>query len=223
MPSISTLVTDPNAFFRDRTESPSWVGPALVVTLIAVLGVVSSVVQLRATAELYNQIFADAGAGEQFTGIFQAFQLVGVVVGFFLTYVLWALYAGFFYGVSALFDGTGDFTTTLKLVGWGFVPSVVGSVISLLVTVYRFEIRGVDVPSEVTAQSAQQLSQQISGGPLVALTGVLGVVFTLWSGLLWTFALKHARQLSTRNAAIAVALPVLFGIGVSAFGIITAL
>jgi len=224
MSSIDTLVTDPNAFFRDRSERPSWKGPVLIVTLIAVLGVVSSVIQFRATAELYTQLFADAGeSGETAGTIFQVFQVVGMVVGFVVNYVVWVLFAVFFYGVSALLDGNGEFSTTLKLVGWGLVPSVVGSVFSLFITVYRYEIEGVTVPADVTAESIQQFSQQVSSGPLVMLTGVLGVVFTLWSGVLWTFAMKHARQLTTRNAAITVALPVLFGIAVSLWSIINAL
>jgi len=224
MSSIDTLVTDPNAFFRDRSERPSWKGPVLIVTFIAVLGVVSSIVQFRATADLYTQMFADAGEGAEAAGtIFQVFQVVGMVIGFVVNYVVWVLIAAFFYVVSLVFDGTGEFATTLKLVGWGLVPSVVGSVFSLFITVYRYEIEGVTVPTEVTQESMQQFSQQISGGPLAALTGVLGIVFTLWSGVLWTFAMKHARQLTTRNAAITVALPVLVGIVVSLWSIINAL
>ena len=75
MPSISTLVTDPNAFFRDRSESPSWVGPALVVTLIAVLGVVAGVIRIRTMGQIFEQIVADTEGGGDFAGFFQAFQL----------------------------------------------------------------------------------------------------------------------------------------------------
>lgn len=223
MPSISTLVTDPDAFFRDRTESPSWVGPALVVTLIAVLGVVAGVIRIRTMGQITEQIMAGTEGGAEFTGIVQAFQLAGVVIGFVATYVLWLLYGAYFYGASALFDGNGGFTTTLKFVGWGFVPSLVGSILNLLIVVYRYQIRGFDVPSDLSGQAAAQYIQQISSGPLVTLTAVLGIVFTLWSGLLWTFAVKNARQLTTKQAAITVVLPVLIGLGVGGFAVFNAL
>jgi hypothetical protein len=224
MSSISTLVTDPNAFFRDRREHPSWKGPVLILTLIALVGVASSVVQIRATSELMSQLATDAGAEDTFQTFFQAFQLVGVILGFVWTYVLWALWAGIFYGLSALMDGTGTFGTTLKLVGWGFVPSFIGSVISLFITVYRFEIEGfTPPPPNAGMQANQEFIQSLSSGPLVALSAVLGVVFTLWAGVLWTFAMKHARQLTTRQAAVSVAFPVLLGLAGSAWGLINAL
>jgi hypothetical protein len=224
MSSIDTLVTDPNAFFRDRNERPSWKGPVLIVTLIALVGVASSIIQIRVTSELMNQLAVESGAGEGFQTIFQAFQLVGVILGFLFTYVIWTLWTGIFYGVSALMDGNGNFGTTMKLVGWGFVPSLVGSVFSLLITVYRFEIEGFNPPSaNAGPQATQQFIQSLSSGPLVVLSAVLGFVFTLWAGVLWTFAMKHARQLTTRQAAISVAFPVLLGLAGSAWGLINAL
>jgi hypothetical protein len=224
MSSIDTLVTDPNAFFRDRSEHPSWKGPVLIVTLIALLGVASSVVQIRVTSELTSQLATEAGAEESFQTIVQAFQLVGVVLGFIWTYVVWALWTGIFYGLSALMDGNGRFGTTLKLVGWGFVPSLVGSVISLFITVYRFEIDGFNPPPPTASPEViQQFIQSLNSGPLVALSAVLGLVFTLWAGVLWTFAMKHARQLTTRQAALSVAFPVLLGLAGSVWGLVGAL
>ncbi|MEF8885581.1 MAG: YIP1 family protein [Haloarculaceae archaeon] len=155
MPStMASLVTDPDSFFWDRSDAPSFIGPVLIVTGIAILGVVSSVVSLRATSEMMSQVMADAGAGQGAQTLLQAFQLVGVVIGFVVTYVVWVLWTGIFYGITAVFDGSGS--------------------------------------------------------------------FTLWAGLLWTFAVKHARQVTTRNAAIAVAFPVLFGLAASLWGLVTA-
>ena len=223
MPStMASLVTDPNSFFRDRRDAPSFIGPVLIVTAIAVLGVGSAIISIRATSEMMGQIMADSGAGQGAQTIFQAFQLVGVVLGFLWTYVVWVLWTAIFYAITAIFDGSGGFTTTLKLVGWGFVPSLVGSAINLLINVYRFEIRGFDVPATADPQAAQEFAQQMSSGPLVALSAVLGIVFTLWGGLLWTFAVKHGRQVTTRNAAIAVALPVVLGLGASLWGLLGA-
>ncbi|HDN68799.1 MAG TPA: hypothetical protein ENG23_04390, partial [Methanomicrobia archaeon] len=36
----------------------------------------------------------------------------------------------------------------------------------------------------------------------------VGILFMLWSANIWIFGLKHARNLSTRDAVLTVAIPV---------------
>ena len=205
MPSALSLLTDPEAFFGRRGTDPSLKGPLVVVTLIAAVNAVASVLQFRFMARL----FENSGMGSGFATAIQAFSFVFVIAG---PFVVWLLYAGVFQGISVLFDGDGDFSTTLAFVGWGFVPSVMGSVASVAINFYRFNVRGIDVPSEMSVEAYQQFSQSLQTGPLVALSAALGIVFTLWSAFLWTFGLKHARSLSVRQAAMTVALPVLVGL-----------
>jgi len=216
MPSIGALLTEPESFFRERRNSPSLKGPIAVVTAVALLGAVGAVIQFRAMSAIFSDLGGEAGA---FAGAFQA---VGIVIALVTPFIFWVLYAGLFHGISIIFDGKGPFTTTLALVGWGFVPNVVSSLFTVLLNFYRFNVRGV-APADVTQESMQQFQQQVQSGPLVALAGVVGLVFTLWSGLLWAFAMKHARTLSMREAVLTVVLPVLVGVGFSLFSIVNAL
>lgn len=222
MSPIGSLLTDPDSFFRDRRTDPSLKGPAVVVTLIAVVGAISSVVQFQATAELYQNMIEGTDLESAGT-ILQVFQIIGLAFGMVMPYVFWVLYAAIFYGISVVFDGDGDFGTLLALVGWGFVPGLVRSVINAMINTYRYQIEGVPVPDNVTVESMQQFSQTLQQGELVALTGVVGIVFAIWSGVLWTYAVKHARSLSTRNAAITVVIPVLLSVLLSVRTLITAL
>ncbi|QLH84221.1 Yip1 family protein [Halosimplex pelagicum] len=139
----------------------------------------------------------------------QAFTYLFVIAG---PFVIWLLYAGLFHAVSVAFGGEGDFSTTFALVGWGFVPSLIGSAVGIPLTYYRFNVRGIDVPSEITQESMQQFNRALQTGPMVALTAALGIVFTLWCAFLWTFAMKHARTLNVREAALTVAVPVLIAV-----------
>ncbi|PSQ20708.1 hypothetical protein BRD06_12215 [Halobacteriales archaeon QS_9_67_15] len=216
MPSALSLLTDPEAFFGRRGTDPSLKGPLVVVTLIAAVNAVASVLQFRFMARL----FENSGMGSGFATAIQAFSFVFVIAG---PFVVWLLYAGVFQGISVLFDGDGDFSTTLAFVGWGFVPSVMGSVASVAINFYRFNVRGVDVPSEMSVEAYQQFSQSLQTGPLVALSAALGIVFTLWSAFLWTFGLRHARSLSVRQAALTVALPVLVGLALTTRTLLVAL
>ena len=216
MPSALSLLTDPEAFFGRQGTDPSLKGPLVVVTLIAAVNAVASVLQFRFMARL----FENSGMGSGFATAIQAFSFVFVIAG---PFVVWLLYAGVFQGTSVLFDGDGDFSTTLAFVGWGFVPSVMGSVASVAINFYRFNVRGIDVPSEMTVEAYQQFSQSLQTGPLVALSAALGIVFTLWSAFLWTFGLRHARSLSVRQAALTVALPVLVGLAFTTRTLLVAL
>jgi len=216
MPSALSLLTDPEAFFGRRGTDPSLKGPLVVVTLIAAVNAVASVLQFRFMARL----FENSGMESGFATAIQAFSFVFVIAG---PFVVWLLYAGVFQGISVLFDGDGDFSTTLAFVGWGFVPSVMGSVASVAINFYRFNVRGIDVPSEMTVEAYQQFSQSLQTGPLVALSAALGIVFTLWSAFLWTFGLRHARSLSVRQAALTVALPVLVGLALTTRTLLVAL
>jgi len=216
MPSALSLLTDPEAFFGRRGTDPSLKGPLVVVTLIAAVNAVASVLQFRFMARL----FENSGMESGFATAIQAFSFVFVIAG---PFVVWLLYAGVFQGISVLFDGDGDFSTTLAFVGWGFVPSVMGSVASVAINFYRFNVRGIDVPSEMTVEAYQQFSQSLQTGPLVALSAALGIVFTLWSAFLWTFGLRHARSLSVRQAALTVALPVLVGLAFTTRTLLVAL
>ena len=216
MPSALSLLTDPEAFFGRQGTDPSLKGPLVVVTLIAAVNAVASVLQFRFMARL----FENSGMESGFATAIQAFSFVFVIAG---PFVVWLLYAGVFQGISVLFDGDGDFSTTLAFVGWGFVPGVIGSVASVAINFYRFTVRGIDVPSEMSVEAYQQFSQSLQTGPLVALSAALGIVFTLWSAFLWTFGLRHARSLSVRQAALTVALPVLVGLAFTTRTLLVAL
>lgn len=211
----TALHSDPDAFFRDHSGAPSLKGPTAVVTAIALVSAVSAALQFQVTA----QLFADSPGGS----IVQVVQAISLVVALVVPYVIWMLYAGVFHAISVVFDGTGEFTRTLALVGWGFVPSLFGSVVAAVIDFYRFNVQGVDVPAEITQESMQQFQQQIQSGPLVAMAAALGILFTLWSGMLWTFAMKHARELTLRQAALTVVLPVLVSLAFSGWSLVNAL
>ncbi|MFC7142396.1 YIP1 family protein [Halosimplex aquaticum] len=205
MPSVLALLTDPDAFFRTRVPDPSLKGPLAVIVLIAAANAAAALVQSR----FMSQVFESGGMGGGFATALQGIIFVFVIFG---PFVIWLVYAGVFQGISALFDGDGEFSTTLAFTGWGFVPSVLGSVASIAINYYRFNVRGVDVPDEMSMEAYRQFSQSLQTGPLVALSATLALVFTLWSGFLWTFALKHARDLTLRRAALTIAFPTAIGL-----------
>ena len=74
-------------------------------------------------------------------------------------FVGWLVYAAVFHAISVVFDGDGPFPTTLALVGWGMVPSVIGSVAQLAINYYRFSVRGLEAPPLDDPEAVQEFVQ----------------------------------------------------------------
>jgi len=113
---------------------------------------------------------------------------------------LWVGVAGLLQFTTWVVGGSGSYWDTLRYVGYGFLPAVLSSALELL-TVLVVAVTGgspVDHPLVGTLD-----------GPAVTL------VFFAWTGLLWTFGLREARDLSMQAALTAVALGVVVAVGLA--------
>jgi len=202
------LLVDPDAFFRERAADPSFRGPVVVVLLVAVIGILGSIPVLRLTTAALP---AQAGP---FVPVIAAIGVVGGLVG---VLVSWLLYAAAFHVISAVvFGASGRFRTTFALVGWGFVPSIPQAVISAAVTAVVFT--GATLPSD--PNRLQGTIQGLRHEPLFVVASVLGIAFLAWRAVLWTFAVRYARSLTLREAALTIVLPVLVALALALLGLL---
>ena len=205
---LATLLVDPDAFFRSRARAPTFRGPVAVVLLVALLGIAGSVPVVRATTAALPE---EAGP---LVPLVAATSVIGGLVG---VVVAWGLYAVAFHVVSAVVYGArGSFRETLALVGWGFVPSVPEAAISAVVTSLLFA--GTSLPSDPVA--LQAAVRALRADPLFTVAGLLGLVFLAWRAMLWTFAVRHARGLTLRQAGLVVAGPVAVALLVDLVGLL---
>lgn len=194
---VLELLTDPDSFFERRENEPGLLAPAVIVLLLGVISALGGIASVRATfqAVLPSDMQAIAGVAYVFVGIFG---LLGALV-------VWTVYAGLFHVISAvLYDGEGEFTTTFALTGWGFLPGIVSAVVSAVATFLVFQ--SVTFPSDPQQMAA--FARQLQSRPELLAASLLSLVFLLWQAFLWVFAVKHARRLGLREAAITVAIPV---------------
>jgi hypothetical protein len=61
---------------------------------------------------------------------------------------------------------------------------------------------------EQIAEFSESLVTILATDPLAQIAGLVGILFTLWSANIWIFGMKYARNLSTRDAALTVGIPV---------------
>jgi hypothetical protein len=198
------VLTNPNGFFGARMrETVSLKMPALIVLISGLISGIAAYLMMGITLELLSETLPPEALGIATTiGGISAF--IGALVA---SLIVWVIFAAVFFGISSLFKGEGSFKRTLEFVGYGYIPMILSGIISTIL-MYNFvstaQIPLLTDPTEV----AEVIRQWVTTNPMVRLSSIIGMLFMLWSANIWVFGVKHARNLSTRNALITVAIPV---------------
>ncbi len=193
---VLRLLTNPNRFFKREVESPRVLIPAVIVLIIGIISAIASLPMSRLTDSMLSG--SAAGLGQ----ILQAF---AVVVSIVIPFVAWVLYALVFHAIASVgFDGDGDLKTVFSITGWGFAPQIVNAIIAAVVNYYV--LSGVQLPQD--PQQAASKLQSLQSQPIFTVLSLLAIAFLLWRAYLWTFGVKHTYDLSLRQAAVTVAVPV---------------
>jgi len=209
MKSIADLLFAPARFFAAMEGKEH---SLKIPALIAVTGALVSALAAYATMSgLYAGMFAASGAG---AGMGMFMGLVGAVSAFIAFIVLWwVIMAGAFYVVSILFKGSGTFSSTLAVTGYGLVPTIIGTALSAISSLYYLPritvpiVRNIQDPA-VIQNAIRDLMQDPAMQEYSIVSLVFSVLFLVWSANIWIFGVKHARKLDTRNACITVLVPV---------------
>ena len=193
---IRALVFDPDEFYTVPIED--YIRISTAVVLLAALLEVSSLLYRASVVVQATDI--DLGGGP----IIPAMTVMGVMMLFPLV-AGWLLISGVFFWTSKLFDGQRNFRSLAMYVAWGFTPQALSSIYNLVVFAVLFR----------SAESVTGIAQ-INSHPAVVAGSILGAACLAWTAFLWIFAVKHARELSLREATYTVApvavLLVLYGI-----------
>ncbi|WP_158057878.1 Yip1 family protein [Halorussus halophilus] len=130
-------------------------------------------------------------------------QLPFVFVGVFF---VWGLYAIGLHAVSAVLGGDGSFLDTLAVAGVGMAPSAIQALAGF--GLLYVSLGGIDLSAsnpELLAEQVRSLAQRAQGQ-----TMLLSLLGAAWQGYVWTFGVKHARNLPTGAAAISGGVVALF-------------
>ena len=196
------ILTNPNKFFDAKREAEvSLKIPALIVLIIGIISGIGAYFMGGLTAEMLSgTVPPEAQAFLSFIPISSA--IAAVIVSF----ILWVVFAAIFFGISCIFKGEGNFKRTLEFVGYGYIPMIISGIISAIFLYYIVSTAQIPVVTD-PAKMAEALEPLLKS-PMVQLSYAISILFMLWSANIWVFGLKHARNLSTKNALITVAVPV---------------
>lgn len=198
--ALQRAVTQPASFFEHEARDPGVRRPATVVAFVAVLGLLSAIPVFQATlSALPPEASAFAAIGIA----------IGAIAGLLGPFVVWLVYTALFYLLSLVFDGTGEFRDLFAVVGWGFAPRVISSLVGTVILFVVFSGTDFSDPAQV-----QQFQRSFPTSPLGLTSQGVSVLVSLWSAWIWTHAVANARGLTVRQAAIVVG--VIVGLGLLA-------
>jgi len=198
------VLTNPNKFFETRKKGEESLKlPVFIVLISGIIGGISAFLSSSIMMEAMAKTLPPEAQG------FMSFMPIGSAIGAVIaSFIAWLIIAAVFFGISCIFKGEGKFKRTLEFVGYGYIPTIIGGLISA-VLVYNF-VTTVQIPP-ITITDPTEIQEVITPlmkSPMMLLSSAVSILFMLWSANIWVFGLKHARKLSTRNALITVAIPV---------------
>ena len=189
------VLTDPNGFFKRKSnEDIEFKTPLIIIAILAIIGAISAFILTQGIMEaLPEEAAAVAGIGAAF----------GAIAAFVVTFIMWIVYSGIFYLISMAFHGEGDFKRVLEFVSYGYIPSIASSLIGTYFTSRVYS------NIDWSVQDPQLLQEALLSDTSLQVSGIIGILFLLWSANIWIFAMVHSRNLSVKDAAITVGVPIL--------------
>jgi len=198
------LITDPNGFFEGLKQKEVRIRKPLL-TIVLPLAILLSIYQYFLMNKL-SQAFP-----AEITQFFLVGAYVGIIGSFVGIFAVWLILAVIMHGISSFFDGKGSFRRTFEFVGYGFLPSLVGSAITIPLSLNY--ILNVQVPKISLAQLQQNpkivktIMLSLLPKSLLYSNIIINLAVTAWSLTIWTFAIKHARDIELRKAFVSALIP----------------
>lgn len=203
--SFRDLLFNPNTFFLNLISGKESLKVPILILLTG--GIISAVYGYYAstlTVRMMGNLMPGMGT------IITISVLAGALIG---TVIIWVIVAGVIHVISTGLGGKGTFGRTLQVIGYGYLPQIAGTALSMVIAleyIPRVTIPVISSTSdpEVIQEALKALMQDPAMHQLTMISSVIAILFLLWSANIWIFGIKNARQTTVRNAAISVGIPV---------------
>lgn len=188
-----------DSFFRKQKQELNIAGPVAIISTLSFFLIFRSImIQLTV-----SQTMTPFRTSQYF------FNPVTIFMYFYyllLPFILWGCYSLAFYVLSIPFGGTGGFRQTFILIGWGFFPRIITEVLYTIFFIYV----GLQMPNPDIRLNSYEYLVELIYNPVLTIPIAVGIFLTVYTipDLIWTYAVKHSREISTKNAFIVVSGPV---------------
>jgi hypothetical protein len=174
---IGDLLFHPDVFFSRISEERSNIFPPLVI--VGTAGLISSF-------SCVINCYLKGNCADTATILFMAGWL------FALSFVMWLILSGLLFVISRLFAGKGSITATFQNTGYGMLPQVFINpvIIAGMLLFYR---------------NSPGIYASVWETPMI-FSFFVYLVFYLWGGYIWIFAIKNTHDISLKRSVAAVFL-----------------
>lgn len=202
MSNMADILTNPDRFFAELSQRDVNLRTPFVIVLVsAIFGFTYAMVAFRVMM---------SSLPEEIAAVSYIFATISAITNLITPFISWVLGAAVFYAVSMLFKGEGSFNRVFEFVGYGFIPSIIASVVGLATVTIMTPAAGfpLDNPELMQQTMMQHLS---SGSPVMMVSTITQILLVIWGVVIWVVGVKHARNLGTGHAIITVlAVPAAF-------------
>jgi hypothetical protein len=206
-PSLIDVLIRPDAFFSKLvTEKESLKIPALIIFAGGIIAAIYGYLMGSLSAKMMAEVMP---------GMDMIITLSATAGALIMTFIFWLIVAGVFYLFSSVFKGQGSFNRVLEVVGYGYLPQIAGSLITVVAAIVYIPRIAVPTLTKAALEDPamiEQVTKAFLHDPtmmvLTQITTLVSIVFMLWSAHIWIFGIKNARGLSPRDAAICVGVPI---------------
>ncbi|MEA1908045.1 MAG: Yip1 family protein [Euryarchaeota archaeon] len=202
MTKMTDILTNPDQFFSELSQRDvNLKTPFAIVMVSAIIGAIYAMMMFRVVI---------SSLPEEIAVIFSAFATISTISNLITPFISWVLGAAIFYAVSMLFKGDGSFVRVFEFVGYGFIPTIIATVVGLVTTMTMMPAIGFPLDNpELMHQTMMQ--HIVRYGPVITISVIIQFLLVLWSVVIRIFAVKHARNIGTGHAIITVlAVPAAF-------------
>lgn len=194
---VKNVFVNPDKAFADIAERPKALFPILVIVIGTIL---LGVLRLDAIKEvLRNQMMNNLGSNpmppnaEQLINI-QAY--TGLIIGALSPVVMWLVKSGVMQGMSGFFGGDGKFKQAFSVVGYAYLPVLLGQVIIAIISMIIGELTiifspAVFLPDSMSTSFIYLLLSQFD-------------IFVIWYEILAIIGISYAYKIDKKKAAILV-------------------
>ncbi len=197
MISVTDILITPKHFFSELCKKEEDLKiPALITLIIALIGGISAYVVTGKTMALMPSGMEGAA---------YIISLAGFSAALIITFIVWIIWAIAFLIMIYILKGETSFKRLLEIVGYGFIPQILGGIIS--VGIMMTSLPDLVIPATSDVQEIQASMTAYMNSPAMMAAMFIGIIFTLWSAYIWTFGVEESSKLELKKAAICVAVP----------------
>jgi hypothetical protein len=201
--SVREVVIQPDRFFDERLADHTMLSAIAVVVLA---GIAQTSDKLFRFSSLFSiETEADV-LPEWGMDVFLSAVATRWLFAIILSLYAWVLLGGLMHTIAQSQSGNGSFLDSLKGTAWGFVPGIFSGLLAIVIMAVILS-KPLD-DATIAEFVANVASDRLHDARIVSTIG-----FSLWSGVIWTYAMRRIHGLTiweTFTAVIPAVLVLLF-------------